>query len=185
MSKIILISAKAEHGKDALASILKEELTTYNKKVVIDRFAKYIKMYATQLGWDGKTKDEYWRHFLQTIGTEKIKQELNYKSFHAKRLAEDIQILEDYVDCWLIADTRFPDEIYTLKAMFPHNVVTIRVNRPNHKSKLTEEQLKHESEIALDDFAFDIYVNNNGDIEDLRKIAKQIIERYVYPNVQF
>lgn len=156
MKKIILISGKANHGKDALAEYLKEQLENQGSKVAVDRFAKYIKSYLkSYYGWNGVDKDEFIRTKLQQLGTERIKDELNYKSFHAKRLAEDFQIVSEDFDYFLVPDTRFRDEIYTMKAMFPDDCIAIRVNRYDFKSPLTEEQLKHRSECDLDKFKFD------------------------------
>ena len=118
MNKIILISGKATNGKDALGEHLKRRLEEQGEVVVIDRFAKYIKSYLKDYyGWDGITKDDKVRSRLQTLGTDIIKERLNYKSFHAKRLAEDIQINSDYIDTFIITDTRFRDEIYMIKAI--------------------------------------------------------------------
>lgn len=174
--KIILISAKAENGKDAFASVLQAMLTSKGKKVVIDHFAKYIKSYCNQMGWNGE-KDEYWRNILQQLGTDIIKEKLNYKAFHAKRLAEDIQILNEVfgVEYILLPDTRFKDEIHIMKAMFPNDCVSIRINRIGHVSRLTQEQLKHKSEVDLDDFEFDYVLDVEEGIENLYIKADEIL----------
>lgn len=176
MNKIILISAKAEHGKDTLAEYIQEKLYQRGKIVVIDHFAKYIKGYCNQMGWNGD-KTPYWREKLQQLGTEVIKEKLNYKAFHVKRLFEDMQILNETfdIDYFLIPDCRFKDEVYTMKAMFPDDCITVRVNRIGHKSRLTEEQLKHRSEVDLDDFGFDYVVNVEGGLNDLYSQADKIL----------
>ena len=170
--KIILLSAKARHGKDTFAKMLKEELEKQGKTVVIDRFAKYIKGYCKQLGWDGITKDEYWRDKLQQLGTEVIKQQLNYKCFHGLRLAEDIQIIGKVfnVDYFIISDTRFRDEIYAIKSMFPDSVITIRIERPNFDNNMGELN-NHISECDLDNFDFDYFVVNYS-LESLKDKAE-------------
>ena len=169
MKKIILISGKAQHGKDTFAELLERELHQKGYSIVVDRFAKYIKGYLRDYyKWDGVTKDEQIRQKLQTLGTERIKENLNYKSFHAKRLTVDFQIVQDDFDYFLVPDTRFPDEIYTFKAMFPNEVVTLRIERDGFTGGLTEEQLQHKSEIGLDDFKFDWLIKNNGTLEDLK-----------------
>ena len=156
MKKIILISGKAEHGKDTLAEYLKERLEEKGQTVVIDRFAKYIKGYLKDYyNWDGKEKNEFVRSKLQVLGTEMIKEKLNFKSFHAKRLCEDFQIVQDDFDYFIVPDTRFRDEVHMFKALFPDDVVTTRVIRLGHESKLTEEQLNHKSETDLDKHKFD------------------------------
>lgn len=160
MKRIIIISAKARHGKDTLGEHLKKRLEERGEVVVIDRFAKYIKSYLKDYyGWDGVTKDEAVRGRLQVLGTDLIKEKLNYKAFHAKRLAEDIQINSDFIDTFIITDTRFRDEVYTLKAMFPNECVCVRINRFNFESDLTDEQKKHKSECDLDVFNFDYMIS--------------------------
>lgn len=168
MKKIILVSGKARSGKNTLADYLKEKLEAKGNVVVIDMFAKYIKYYCTQMGWNGE-KNEHWRGVLQNLGTEVIKEKLNYKSFHAKRLAEDIQILSEQfgVDYFIIADTRFRDEIYTIKAMFPDDVITVNVVRLGLKSNLTEKQLKHKSENDLNGFKFNYNIFVQDGIQHL------------------
>lgn len=155
--KIILISGKAESGKTTCGKYIKEQLENQGKKVLTTRFARYLKMYIQDVyGWDGITKDEFYRTKLQQLGTDIIKEKLNLKAFHAKRLAEDMEIYKELgVDVVIIDDCRFRDEIHTIKAMFPDDCIAIRVNRYDFKSSLTEEQLKHRSECDLDKFKFD------------------------------
>lgn len=164
MKKIILISGKARSGKDYCAKLLKNKLEKESYKVVIDRFAKYIKSYLKDYyGWNG-VKDEEYRHKLQWLGTERIKQDLNFKSFHAKRLTEDFQIFENEFDYFIVSDTRFPDEIYTMLSAFGKDkVITVRVNRIDKDvTKDLGELSKHSSEVALDDFKFDYTFINDG-----------------------
>ena len=59
--------------------------------------------------------------------------------------------------------------------MFGDKVISVNVERtdPNFKSKLTDEQLKHESETALDNFdSFDILVK----AEDMKELEDSILE---------
>lgn len=162
--KIILISGKAEHGKTTCGKYLKEQLESQGKKVITTRFARYLKMYVQDVyGWDGITKDEFYRNKLQILGTDIIKEKLNFKAFHAKRLAEDVEIYKELgVDVVIIDDCRFRDEIHTFKAMFPDNCIAIRVNRYDFESNLTEDQLKHKSECDLDKFNFDYVIHTKG-----------------------
>lgn len=172
MKKIILISAKAEHGKDTFAEILREELEQRGQTVIIDRFAKFIKGYLKDYyNWDGTTKSKSIRTKLQTLGTEKIKEELNFKCFHAKRLSEDFQIVADDFDTFLVPDTRFKDEINYFKAMFPDDCITIRLERAGFENHLTEEQKKHKSECDLDGYKFDYYIETKN-LKDLKIAAK-------------
>lgn len=169
MKKIILISGKAENGKTTAAEKLKEKLQARGEKVVITRYAYYLKDLARRYcDWDG-IKDEKGRKLLQVLGTDIIRQKLNKPNFHVGRICEDIEICQNHVDYVLIDDTRFENEIYYPKAMFGDKVVTINVQRtdPNFKSKLTEEQLRHPSETALDNFDEFDYVIKAKNLEEL------------------
>lgn len=178
MKKIILISAKAEHGKDTLAAYIKEKLEDKGEKVVIDRFAKYIKSYLKDYyGLDTTTKDEFTREKLQYLGTEKIKEQLNYKCFHALRLSQDFQIVSDDFDYFIVPDARFRDEFNYMKAMFPNECITVRVIRHDFKSSLTEEQLKHKSECDLDNAKFDYVIHTRkSDINQLYDEADRVLK---------
>ena len=164
MKKIILISGKAHSGKDYCADYIAEQLKSKGYAVVRDMFAKYIKGYLKDYyEWDGVTKDDFYRNKLQQLGTERIKEDLNFKSFHAKRLMEDFQIVENDFDFFIVSDTRFKDEVYIPKAMFPNKVLDMRVNRTDIDVKKDLGELsQHKSEIDLDGFQFSEYINNDG-----------------------
>lgn len=181
MKKVILISGKAENGKTTTAKILKSRLEENGNKVIITRYAYYLKDLATRYcNWDG-IKDEEGRKLLQSLGTDIIRQKLNKPNFHVGRICEDIEICQDYVDYVIIDDTRFPNEIYYPKAMFGDCVVSLRVNRVNEdgtpfSSALTGEQKKHLSEIALDSFDEFDYVIKAKKLEDIDTAVKYIIK---------
>ena len=68
-------------------------------------------------------------------------------------------------------DTRFANEVFYPKAIFGDKVIAVRVERddPNFCSALSDEQLHHISETALDDFeGFDykISASNLDELED-------------------
>lgn len=176
--KIILISGKAESGKSTCATFIKEKLESRGKKVLVTRFARYLKMYIQDVyDWDGVTKDEFYRNELQQLGTDIIKEKLNLKAFHAKRLAEDVEIYKELgVDMVIIDDTRFRDELYYMKSMFPDECISVRVNRYDFISGLTEEQLKHKSECDLDNFNFDYTIHTRkSDINQLHDEAFRVL----------
>ena len=85
-----------------------------------------------------------------------------------------LTFFNDQWDYILIPDTRFPNEIEVLKA-HGFDVSTVRVNRSNYESKLTEEQLKHPSETSLDNWDFDFYINNNHALENLEWMTNAVI----------
>lgn len=182
MDRLFLISGKAEHGKTTTANILQEELTKMGYKVVITRYAKYLKEIARDYcGWDGN-KDAKGRELLQTLGTEIIRQKMNKPLFHVERICEDIEIAQNYVDYVIVDDVRYENEILYPMAVFGDKVFTIRVNRFDKdtlepfSSSLTEEQKKHISETSLDNFNFD-YSFDTCNIETNKSVVKDEIIR--------
>jgi phosphomevalonate kinase len=153
MKKIILISGKAGNGKDSVAKIIRDELVAKNQKVIITHYAKHMKDMLTEFyNWDG-VKDEWARHKLQWMGTEKIRIAMNKPNFHVYRTCENIDIVQEDFDYFMVADCRFPNEIEYVKKYFgEENVVSIRVTRLNYESTLTPEAQLHPSETALDDW---------------------------------
>lgn len=171
--KIINISGKATHGKDTSALMIKQKLETKNKKVLIAHYADLLKYEAKQFfNWDG-IKDEKGRQILQYIGTDVIRaKNPDYWVGFIKEFLEMFQNEWDYV---IIPDCRFPNEIEAWKIDGWPNVI-VRVLRDNFVSNLTPEQLHHPSETALDDYLFDYYIDNNGDMEQLELEVDKFIE---------
>lgn len=157
--KIITISAKARHGKDFTASLIKMQLEEQGNRVLITHFADLLKhICKTFFSWNG-LKNEEGRTLLQTVGTDTIRHKC--PDYWVDFLMGVFRLFPDEWDYVIIPDTRFPNENDKPKNEF--DVITVRVERPNFDNGLTEEQKNHESEIALDDYMFDYRIINNGD----------------------
>ena len=171
--KIFLISGKAQHGKDTFANILYEELTNKGHKVLVCHYGDLVKYICkTIFNWDGQ-KDEKGRHLLQYVGTDIIRKEK--PNYWVDFIVDIIKFFGENWDYVLIPDTRFPNEVDVVKENF-NTVTHISVTRPNFKSTLTEEQLKHPSETALDETVPDMLIRNEGTIAELKEFVKQFVE---------
>ena len=168
--RVITISGKAEAGKDFTASILKEKLEDIGKKVIIVHYADYLKFLAKQyFGWDG-TKSEEGRKILQWLGTDLVRN--RQPDFWVDTVCRLLSVLQDDYDFALIPDCRFPNEIYKMKECFT-DTVSLRVVRLDHENALTEEQRKHPSETALDDYTTDyVFYAKSG----REPVEKQVFE---------
>lgn len=154
--KVVLISGKAQSGKDTSANILKEIMERDNKKVLIAHYADLLKYICkTFFDWDGN-KDENGRTLLQKVGTDTIRK-LN-PDYWVNFLAEFISMFENEWDYIIIPDTRFPNEIDLMKH-YEYDVFSLRVNRIDFDSDLTDVQKEHLSETALDYYDFDYVIN--------------------------
>ena len=172
--RIINISGKAESGKDSVYEYIKKK---YGDMVCHMLFAKHIKQYAKDyFNWDGKEETKP-RQLLQSIGTDIIRDQMNDPNFHTRRLIEDIKVLSNYFDIFVITDCRFPNEVHLVKKEFNEDVFSIRIDRPNHVSKLNEKQLKHKSETALDNFLeFDYKIQNNSSLQSFYNKVDMVME---------
>lgn len=154
--QVILISGKAQHGKDTSANYLKAVLTRHGKKVLITHYGDVLKHICKQFfDWDG-VKDEQGRAMLQFVGTDTIrKADPDYFVTFTQTLLNFFPDAWDYV---LIPDCRFPNEV----DMIPG--IHLRVVRENFESPLTPEQQMHKSEVALDDHPYDHLIVNDGSL---------------------
>lgn len=162
--KVICISGKAGHGKDACASILRGLLEEAGARVLITHYADLVKYVCkTFFDWNGQ-KDEAGRHLLQYVGTDVVRS--RNEDFWVSFIAEILTFFGDQWDYVIIPDTRFPNEIGFLKDV-GFDATHLRVVRDGYKSDLTSAAQTHMSETALDDTIADVYIENNGTMDDL------------------
>lgn len=171
--KIILLSGKAESGKDLTAKEMKKSIERQGKKVLVCHFADLVKYTCkTFFDWDGK-KDNAGRSLLQYVGTNVIRSK--YPNFWVDYISKILTAFNCAWDFVIIPDWRFENE-YTGLLNEEVEVMTVRVNRPNYENSLTEDQKLHESETALDNFKFDYTLTNLGDYRYINNIS--IFVRY-------
>lgn len=149
--KIFLFAGKARSGKGTASKLLKQELESKGHKVCEIQIMRTIKGYVKDyFGWDG-SEDKKPRKLLQNLGYDIIRVKLNRPEFHLERLCEDIDILSNYFDIFIVNDIRLPEEIEYLKAKYD-DVVSIFVQWADYESPLDTEEEKHVTEHALDDY---------------------------------
>lgn len=173
MSKIILISGKAQHGKTEVAKILRSFLEHRKFRVTLIPFASYLKFVCKEhYNWDEK-KDEEGRSILQYVGTDVIRKKR--PDFWVNVVMHFIDAFEDEFDYFIIDDVRFINEIdFTEDSRF--DSISIRVERLNFENSLTEEQRLHESETGLDNYKnFDCHIKSESGRDNLeQQIIKKI-----------
>ena len=123
--------------------------------------------------WDG-SEDTKPRKMLQEIGTDIIREKLNKPYFHIDRLTEDIEVLSNFFDVFIVNDIRLPLEIEELRKRFT-NVISINVTREGYVSPLKVSEQVHITELALNDYKnFNYEIVNsslNGLEDDIIKIV--------------
>lgn len=171
--KVILISGKAQHGKDTLAAMLSVKLRDAGAKVKITHFGDLLKYVCKEFfEWDGK-KDEWGRSLLQHVGTE------IFRSKNPKYWCRFIYEMSQYsnaFDYLIVADTRFLTEIN----QFPeaYKVRVIRMFNHDETYALNASQGQHVSETELNEYKdWDYIVTaKSGDMDKLYKEASKIAE---------
>lgn len=176
--RVITISGKARHGKDSIASALKEVFDKKGIPCMIVHYADFLKMILKNYyGIDCSEKSETVRQALQHIGTDVFRK--NNPDCWVNMMLEFIKGLGDTVKVVVISDCRFPNEITKLRdSIYIDGVFSVLVKRENFENDLTLEQRKHSSETALDGWEFDCIVNNDADLKSFLSKAEKIVELY-------
>lgn len=173
--KVFIIGGAAKSGKNTFGEYLMEELKHYGYKPCVMRLTEPLYSYARNyFSWDEKSDDKP-REFLQKMGIEVIKEKLHKPYFLINRTCEDIEILSNFFDAFIITDARLIMEFEEFRKRFD-NVVIIKINRTNYDNGLTEEEQKHITETELFDYKkYDYEIENTG-LAEMKKQAGSIIK---------
>ena len=165
-TKIYVISGKSGSGKDTVANMIKDKVSS----TVILSYASYLKMYAKQvLGWDGN--DPKPREFLQQLGVELIKNQIDDKML-INRILEDIKVYSYFYDVIVISDARFIDEIESVRNSFD-NVTVIHMGERDNI--LTDSEKKHATETGLDEYHNYDYEICEDNLDSLKNEVNRIV----------
>ena len=174
--RIYLITGKAETGKSTLGGYLKNALKDKGFNTCIMQVTAPLYHYAEDYFFWDKKSNEKPREFLQNLGIEIIRNKLNKKDFLMNRLIEDIEILNEFFDAFIITDIRFQDEIDKIKNKFD-DVVLIKVERDNYINTLSNKEKTHITETEVDNIKDIDYLVKNTGLKQLRKEANEIINK--------
>jgi len=135
-------------------------------------------MYVKELtDWDGRDETKP-RDLLQNLGTGIIREKLGRNDFFVKRLDEDFDVYNEYVNAVMVDDVRLPIEMEYFLEKYPERIVTIHIIRPNFDNALTSTQKSHVTEVGLDNYNdYDYTIMNDGSLDDLREKIDELIER--------
>lgn len=172
--KIFVIGGCAQSGKSTFGNLLKEELKDYGYKPCVMQITNPLYSYAMNYFNYDPNRDPKPREFLQKMGIEIIKEKLGKRDFLLNRLYEDIEILSNFFDVFIITDARLINEFLSIKAKY-EDVVSIKLVRNNYDNKLTVEEKEHitEKEISMYN-DFDYIIENKG-LESLKEDAIEIV----------
>lgn len=174
--KLFVIFGKARSGKDTASIYLKEKLEKNGYRPCIVRITEPLYLYAKKyFGWN-ENEDSKPRDFLQEMGIEIIEGKLDKKYFLLNRLKEDIEILCNFFDVFIISDARLEKEYHFFKENFD-DLITIKVNRKDYVSSLNNAQKNHITEVQIDEIEGFDYIIENKDIESFESEIDDIIRK--------
>ena len=151
-----MIHGKAQHGKDSLGDALNDHFD--HGKIAYIALADPIKYFLVKYyGWDGVTKNEYWRDLLIKVGTEIAREQLD-EDIWVRHAAETCDILFHLgFDTIVITDLRMRNELglYEYSTILDAEDVTyVKVVRPDFETHLTAKQQSSITEQGLEDYWF-------------------------------
>lgn len=194
--RLVTISGYATSGKDAVADILVKELgwyKTYMSKPLeqalltlnpwvpwhslgvsrgdiskAEYWIRYQELHA-RVGYDESKKNPEVRRLLQTLGTEigrKMFGEDTWLNLVGNEASSQIALGRDVV----VTGVRYPNELRRFQEL---KTLAVWVQRPG-----VEAVNDHSSEHALPPMAFDTQINNDGTLDDLRKVVIKKFEPF-------
>lgn len=178
--KVIAISGRAQHGKDTIASMMKEQLEGKESKVLITHYADLLKYICkAYLNWNGE-KDDDGRRLLQHVGTDLVRRK--EPDFWVDFIISILNFFDDRWDYILIPDVRFKNEVSKLKES-GFDVIHIHIDRPHFDNGLNGDLSTHISETEIMNVEPDYCIHNDGTLQDLKdKIIEWIKENLAYAN---
>lgn len=158
--KVIVINGMGGVGKSTFISLCHE----INPQVIETSTVDFVKEIALQAGWDGE-KDEDGRRFLSDLKDAMER----YHDIPNKKVDEFIE--------------SHPDNIIFVNAREPHNItyyqekygaISVLVKNPS----VPQVQGNHVDE-NVDNYNYNIFINNSGSLEDLKEKAKWLLTNFV------
>jgi hypothetical protein len=127
-----------------------------------DQYLLRLREIVDEVGWDEAKQHPEIRRLLQVIGTE-AGRDIHGQNVWVLLALAKVGIVGDYV----FTDVRFPNEF---TALVKQKAYLVRVVRPG-----TGPVNGHSSETALDGYAADIVLHNDGDLEYIQRLAHELV----------
>jgi hypothetical protein len=199
--RIIQISGKGRVGKTTLAHLIAKHAFDLGYIPVMLPFADGIKKLAAAQGITKEGDSSAYRDFCQNIGASKRAEDPDYWVTKAYETIQEYMIKE--IDNKIAKKTNYEyviiqdDVRYMNELAFGRELVATQIFLSQGTRKLNEhnaEWRSHESEAMSNQIekdilipakqedaeeAFDIIINNDGDLEDLEHIVKQALEYWL------
>jgi len=130
----------------------------------------FVKGIAQQCGWDGgKTQED--RIFLSDMKNAMTK----WRNLPIRKVFDRIEeIVDQEKDYLFFVNSREPEDHAEIRRMARangYNVIAIKINNPNIESNEVPELVE-----GINSCKYEMEINNDGSLEDLRKKARVFVE---------
>lgn len=187
---IISINGYGGSGKDAVAKLIQsiqpewqikkwagklKEIASILTGIPAERFEdQNFKKTNLNDSWNVHGMPMTVRELLQKLGTDGLRTGLHPNVWINALMSDyypiyDLDTDESTYPKWIITDTRFPNEA---KAVKNAGGITVRIDRPG-----VGPINNHISEIALDEYNFDYYIYNGGDLDTLKDSVVELLNK--------
>lgn len=175
---IYLICGKARSGKDTFGRKLSDKLKLLGYNPCIMHITEPLYNYAKNyFNWDGNL-DNKPREFLQEMGIHIIKEKLGKDKFLINRTFEDIEILSNFFDTFIITDIRLIKEIEEFRKKFQH-IKVIYITRLDYDNLLSSKEKEHITEMELDNYNNFDYNFKIREINEIDNCVSDVVEDVV------
>lgn len=173
MVKVVVVNGMPESGKTTFQEICQHICSMVTvTKVHIMSSVEYVKQVAYDLGWDG-TKTNRNRKFLSDLKRALT----DWDDVVFKKIKERLYLLDcaeyDYI---VFIDIREPSEIE--RAANELNATTVLIKRDS----VEDREYTNSSDSHVFDYDYDVVIDNNGDLDDLKKAAEEFLYGEVFPS---
>lgn len=161
MKNLVILNGFPRSGKDEFANLLINHFYTYDICGALISSVEVIKEVALLLGWNGE-KDQASRNALSEL------KDLATKHWDSpfKMMCENADNISS--EEAIIFIVREPIEIERFKQKYPETI-TIFIERDNH------ETANNHADLDCGNYFYDLYIENNGTLEQLEESAIQLI----------
>lgn len=162
--KLIGIHGKKRSGKDTLCAYLQGYIPHSHRAAFADELKLEVSVACgVSIDYIEEHKDNF-RLILQGWGTD-FRRELFGTNYWINRMEEKLSTINKLFDVCIVPDVRFENEYSFIKSQGGIMIKIIR-NIPSLDN--------HPSERSFD-AKFDLVVDNNGELSNLKQIAEQIV----------
>ena len=170
--KVICISAKAQHGKDTSAIILKDIYEAEGKRVLITHYADLLKYICkTFFGWNGE-KDDRARKFLSDLKALTAA----YNDFPTKWLCRQYETFLQNDEELMFVHIREGAEIDKFVLLTGGNAKTLLIRGGERMRPKCETGYGNASDDQVENYSYDYYFVNDKPLEETEASFLSFIE---------